>query len=105
MNNFIISKLSFLIIYINRLSFKALSLLFKMIVAIIIGFLVDLFFRKKSKVEEHISELCEEEHCSCERHGILLSSLIHTLKISLFVLIANVVINIIIYKIGEEIYE
>ena len=77
-------------------------LLFKMIVAIIIGFLVDLFFRKKSKVKEHITELCEEEHCSCEKHGILLSSLIHTLKISLFVLIANVVINIIIYKIGEE---
>ena len=48
----------------------------------------------------HIHELCNEEHCDCEHHGIILSSIIHTLKIGLFVLIANLAINIIIFYIG-----
>ena len=34
--------------------------------------------------------------------SILLSSLIHTLKIGIFVLIANLAINLVIYYIGED---
>ena len=46
--------------------------------------------------------MCNHENCHCEEDGILLSSIKHTLKITLFVLIANLLINGIIYFIGED---
>ena len=75
---------------------------FKVLVGIAIGYIVDLIFRKKEEKHMHIHELCEEEHCSCEKDGIIVSSIKHTLKIGFFVLLANLIINIIIYYIGED---
>ena len=46
--------------------------------------------------------MCDEEHCHCEKDGILKSSIKHTLNIVLFILIVNLGINILIYFIGEE---
>ena len=74
---------------------------FKVLVGLIIGLIVDFIFRKNEN-KEHIHDLCEEEHCKCEKHGIFLSSLIHTLKIGLFILIVNLTLNIIIEKFGED---
>ena len=76
-------------------------IIFKVIIGIIIGFIIDLIFKKR-KNTNHIHELCEDEHCSCGKHGIFISSLIHTLHISLFILIANLAINLIIFYVGEE---
>lgn len=74
---------------------------FKVIVGIIIGFIIDLIYRKKLEKEE-IKELCEHDHCNCKHKNIIVASIIHTIKIGLFVLIANLLINIIIYKVGED---
>ncbi len=76
---------------------------FKVIVGIVFGLIIDLLFGKR-KIEEHnhISDMCDEEHCSCEKEGILLSSIKHSLKIGLFILIANVIINTIIFYVGED---
>ncbi|MBQ9024593.1 MAG: arsenic efflux protein [Bacilli bacterium] len=74
---------------------------FKVLVGIIIGTLVDLIFKRKEE-HEHIHEMCEEEHCECEKDGIILSSIKHTLKIGLFILIANLLIGFLIEKIGED---
>ena len=81
------------------------TILFKAIVGICVGLIVDLVFRKKGYVKEHIhiEDMCEDEHCHCEdKEGILIPSLIHTIKIGLFILIANISINFIIHFIGEE---
>ena len=75
---------------------------FKALVGIIIGFIIDLIYRKKKQEHEHIHDLCEDEHCDCEHDGILLASLKHTLKIGLFILIANLLINLVIFKVGED---
>lgn len=76
---------------------------FKLIIGIIIGYIIDLIYKRKlDDKHEDIHHMCEEEHCECSKHGIILSSLVHTLKIGLFVLIANLLINILIYKIGED---
>ena len=77
-------------------------LCFKIIVGIVIGFIIDLLFGSKTNNNEEIKELCEHDHCSCEHDGIMISSLKHTLKIELFILIANVIINLIIFKVGED---
>lgn len=74
---------------------------FKVLVGVIIGFSVDLIFKRKDE-HIHISETCEKEHCTCNEHGILLSSLKHTLKIGLFILIANLLINFVIFEVGED---
>ena len=76
--------------------------LFKVLIGITVGFIVDLIYRKKTTEKADISKMCEEEHCSCDHDGIIVSSIKHTLKIGLFILIANLVINLIIFKVGEE---
>ncbi len=75
---------------------------FKVLVGIIFGFIIDLIYRKKKEEHEHIHDLCEDEHCDCEHDGILLASIKHTLKIGLFILIANLLINLVIFKLGED---
>ena len=74
---------------------------FKVIVGIIFGFIIDLIYKKKI-VKNEIHDLCEHEHCHFKKENIFISSIVHTLKIGLFILIANLVIGLIIYKIGED---
>lgn len=70
-------------------------LLIKFILGITFGIIIDLFYRTKK--DNNIKHLCEEDHCHCEE-SIIKSSIIHTLKISLFILIINLVLNTIIDK-------
>ena len=78
----------------------------KVLIGMIAGFIIDLILRlrKKDGEEERIIDLCEKEHCHCE-HGIIKSSLKHTVNIFLFILIITFVINIIIHFIGESTIE
>jgi hypothetical protein len=76
----------------------------KLVIAVVVGFIIDLFFRKKfetSEDEPEIKDLCEHEHCHCE-HGIFKSALKHTINITLYIFIISLVLNIIIYFIGED---
>ena len=76
---------------------------FKVLVGILVGLIVDIILKKKEeKMDKHIHHMCEEEHCHCDSEGIFISSIKHTIKIGLFILIANLAINLIIYKIGED---
>lgn len=52
------------------------------------------------KVDLH--ELCEEENCGCEEHGIFLSALLHTLQIAGFVLAVNLLLGILLQFVGED---
>ena len=78
-------------------------ILFKVLIGIFIGVLVDLVYKSKiHKIDDSIHEMCENDHCSCKEDGIVLSSVKHTLKIGLFILIANIIIGFIIFKVGED---
>lgn len=74
---------------------------FKIIIGILFGLIIDKLCKTKEN-NNHIHEMCEEEHCSCNKDGIIISSIKHTLKIGFFILIANIIISLIIYKIGED---
>lgn len=74
---------------------------FKVLVGIIIGFIVDLVFKKKEE-KNSISEICEHDHCHCEKDGVIVSSIKHTLKTGLFILIANILIGLVIFFVGED---
>lgn len=82
----------------------------KLVIGIIAGFIIDFVVqrcKKKSKLKEEtpkeeIGHICEHEHCHCEEEGILKSSIKHTLNIFVFILIITLILNTIIYFIGEE---
>ena len=83
-----------------------LKILFvKLVIGIVAGFVIDFVLRlinKNKKIEEeNIVDLCEHDHCHCEK-GILKSSIHHTLSIFVFILIFTFIINTAIYFIGEE---
>ena len=73
----------------------------KVIIAIIFGFIIDLIFRTKKEAKDHIHDICEEEHCGCEKN-IFLSTIKHTINIISFIFIANFVLNTIIHFIGPD---
>lgn len=74
---------------------------YKILVAIVIGLVTDLIlrrFKKEARAEEHH---CEDCHCHHDG-GILKVSLVHTLKITIFVLLVNFAINALVYFVGED---
>ncbi len=97
----------------------------KAIVGIGVGFLVDFIvsrFENKDAVhaneetQEHeqnehhhhehevhiaIDEICEHDHCHCEK-GVLHSAVHHTLTISGFILLVNLLIGTAVFFLGEE---
>lgn len=74
----------------------------KLVVGMIAGFAIDFIMRKKNKQEEEkIIDLCEKEHCHCE-HGIVRSALKHTLSIFIFILLVTIIINFVMFVIGED---
>ena len=81
----------------------AFILLYKVLVGIAVGFIVDFVLRlmKKDKGDIDIDTICENDNCGCEG-GILRSAIHHTVSIGLFVLIITFVINLLIFFIGDE---
>ena len=77
-------------------------LIIKFLCGIFFGFIIDFLFNKKKK--EHIKDFCEIEDCDCE-HGILKSSIIHTIKTFIYILIITFALNLIITYFGESFME
>lgn len=75
----------------------------KFIIGMLAGFVIDLILRlrKKNQEEERIIDICEKEHCHCEK-GIVRSAIHHTVHIYIFILVVMFILNIIIHLIGEE---
>jgi hypothetical protein len=72
----------------------------KLLVAVLVGFVVDLLLRRRAE-PLHVGDFCEEEHCHCEK-GIWRSALHHTLHVFLFVLIINLLLGLLLELWGEE---
>lgn len=83
-------------------------LIVKLLIAIIAGSIIDGVLNKRKKKEskydehemhEHVHEICKD--CDCE-HGMIKSTIRHTLSIFFFLLIITFGINLIVEFIGEE---
>lgn len=76
----------------------------KAAIGIFAGMLIDFVLRKKGVEEqEHIHEICEHDHCHCEEGaGVFRSALIHTLHISVFILVVTFGLNLILHFVGED---
>ena len=80
-----------------------LVMLYKAAVGMIVGLLLDLIIRLKSRGETNINidEICENDNCHCEK-GILHSAIHHTVTITIFVLITTLLINTLVFFVGED---
>ncbi|MBR2612559.1 MAG: arsenic efflux protein [Clostridia bacterium] len=83
-------------------------LLYKVAVALIVGFALDFAVRQHQKKHAHahdihqdVHEMCEAHGCHCEK-GIFLSALIHTAKIFLFVALVNLLLSALVFFLGDE---
>lgn len=75
----------------------------KLIIGILAGLILDFIIRKtvKEVPKMHIHEMCEHEHCHCEK-GIFRSALNHTLQIFFFIAVISLILNILIHYVGED---
>lgn len=74
-------------------------LLTKLGIGIFWGFLIDFIYRKKKSNVTY--QLCEEEHCHCER-GLILSSFTHVLHTLIFIAMVSFLLNIVMGYGGEK---
>ncbi|MDO4841790.1 MAG: putative manganese transporter [Phoenicibacter congonensis] len=85
----------------------------KFAIGMVAGFLIDiiLHFTHKNSTEFKIHELCEQEECNCEEcccgcegdwKSILIYALIHTIQVTIFVFIINLILGFFIAFIGED---
>jgi len=75
-------------------------LLGKILIATIVGYLVDFLFRKK-KEEKHVEELCRNCGCSASK-GILRPALSHTVRLTGYLLLFNFVIHVLLELVGVD---
>lgn len=83
---------------------KALLIMaYKCAVGIAVGFGIDIFLRVMHKEREaiNIDEICDNDDCHCE-NGILGSALHHTASVSFFVLAVTLVVNMLVFFVGDE---
>lgn len=84
-------------------------LLVKILIGAAAGFVIDLLMRKKEDEHRHdhdhehshIHELCEHEHCQCEK-GIVRSAIRHTAQITFFIIIITFALHLILEFVGED---
>lgn len=75
----------------------------KVVVGIAFGFIIDMFLKNKKTEKDclQIHDFCEKEQCDCHE-GIFRSACKHTFKITLFLFIISLILNILIFIIGED---
>lgn len=72
----------------------------KFILGIIIGYLIDLIWKKQDA--RNIKDFCATEKCHCQHNSILKSALIHTLKISGYIYVFTLAIIILTHSYDLE---
>ena len=80
-------------------------LLTKVVVAVLFGYAVDLFARRRPKGTRtpQIHDICDHEHCGCHAHkGIWIPALLHTAKIFGFLLAVTAVLSFAVTALGSE---
>lgn len=85
------------------LSLIIVIILIKISVGIIYGYIIDLVMRKR-KIKKYNYDICESDHCDCE-HGIIKSTLTHTIKTIFFIFIIILIVNILFNSLSTNVIE
>lgn len=75
----------------------------KVVIAVLVGYLVDLFYRKR-KVKVPEGSVRQETTCACcgEHNSLLRAALRHSIKTLLYIMLFSMILNIVITGIGIE---
>lgn len=78
-------------------------LLLKIAFGLLFGMLIDFVMQRRhmESEEHHIHEMCEHDHCHCEK-GVFRSAFKHTMQIFLFLLVFTFLLTLILELYGEE---
>lgn len=86
--------------------FILLTVLLKATVAILLGFGIDLVFRRLPHTavegEHDIEELCRRDGCGCESRNIFLAAAYHAVRVFGFILLVSFALTLVIELVGEE---
>lgn len=76
---------------------------YKVGVAMFAGITIDVFYRliTKHKPCATVNDCCDGS-CHCEQHGIIHGALHHTLSVGGFILLCNLIVNLLLFFIGKE---
>ena len=80
-------------------------LLLKAGIGIVFGLLIDFIYNKFIKEEKDIDihhDICSHDHCHCESENLFISSLKHTINILFFIFIFSLIMNTLVFYIGED---
>lgn len=77
-------------------------LVFKLIIAIFWGFIIDLLFKSNIANSKH-NEICQREECHCER-GLIRSTIKHTISITIFIFFCILVLNSAMELLGKNLF-
>lgn len=82
-------------------------LISKVIIGIVTGFLVELFFgwyarRKKKPRDFQLGSTCGTDCCATTKAGIAKTAMSHTLKVFFFIFAVSICIELLIHNIGED---
>lgn len=73
----------------------------KVAIAIVAGYLVDIFLGKKITEKKEMDEICHD--CGChDSHGILIPAIRHTVKIFIYILVFTMILSAVIEIVGIE---
>ena len=74
----------------------------KVVIAVVAGYIIDLFLQKQIATPKECGNLCD--HCGCHDHhaGLLKPALRHTIKIFLYLFVFTAILNFIIEVIGIQ---
>src|SRR5574344_883452 len=78
---------------------KLLSI--KFIIGLISGIIIDFIIRKNKQEKNMDYHICDDEHCHCEK-GIFASTILHTIKTLIFVMIVSFILNVSLEFLGEK---
>lgn len=73
----------------------------KIVIGILAGILIDILVRQKEDDHDHIHEMCEHDHCHCEK-GVFQSALHHTINITIFLILVSFALNLFLFIVGED---
>lgn len=82
------------------LKILAIKVVFAINAGLFLDFLYHGVLRKEIRYK-NIHTMCESEHCKCEE-GIFISALRHTIRITVFIFVATLVLEVLLEGVGEE---
>lgn len=89
----------------SDISIRTISriIIYKIIVAIFIGILIDVCCKRfiKHKPCGTIDDLCDG-NCHCDKYGIIYGALHHTISVTLFILVCNIFMNGLLFFVDKD---